>query len=72
MTNELTPSSPTTAIAGAADFYLPNGPQPGHKLNPVADDWAAIEVWLSSADEDGESRSVETLKTYRFHLAKLY
>lgn len=56
---------------GAGGNLALNGPQPGHNLGPVADDWAAIEVWLATVCEDGESRSDETLKTYRFHLAKV-
>lgn len=65
MTQEL-----TTYGAAGGDLSL-NGPQPGHNLGPVVDDWAAIEVWLATVCEDGESRSEETLKTYRYHLAKV-
>lgn len=53
-----------------ADLVL-LGPQPGHSLGPVADDWAAIEVWLAAVAENSSSRTGETIATYRFHLAKL-
>jgi integrase/recombinase XerC len=53
-----------------ADLVL-LGPQPGHSLGPVADDWAAIEVWLAAVADNSASRTGETLKTYRYHLAKL-
>jgi site-specific recombinase XerD len=42
-----------------------------HGLGPLADDWAAIEVWLAAIAGNSRSRSDETIKTYRFHLAKL-
>lgn len=45
--------------------------QPRHALGPVADDWAAIEVWLATVDDNSASRTGETIKTYRYHLAKL-
>jgi integrase len=72
--NDLTPNSGSEAGAIAAP--LPgtvgaNGPQPGHNLGVVADDWAAIDVWLRTVDDEGDARSAETLKTYRFHLAKV-
>lgn len=75
--NELTPYSGPKAGAvpgvtdGAGGAMVANGPQPGHNLGQVADDWAAIEVWLQSVDDEGDARSTETLKTYRFHLAKV-
>ena len=47
------------------------GPQPGHSLGPVADDWAAIEVWLAAVADNSRSRTGETVATYRYHLAKL-
>lgn len=37
---------------------------------PVADDWEAAEVWLRSVARKSKSNSVETLVTYRVHLAK--
>lgn len=53
--------------AGAA--LAPAGP--GHVLGPVADDWAAIEVWLMSVAGNSRNGSQETVTTYRYHLAKL-
>jgi len=55
----------------AAGDLVALGPQPGHTLGPVADDWAAIEVWLFAVADNSRSRTDETLKTYRYHLAKL-
>ena len=46
-------------------------PQPVHSLGPVADDWEAINVWLAAVADNSRSGSNETLKTYRYHLAKL-
>lgn len=46
-------------------------PQPVHSLGPVADDWDAINVWLAAVADNSKSSSNETLKTYRYHLAKL-
>ncbi|KAB8037224.1 tyrosine-type recombinase/integrase [Janthinobacterium aquaticum] len=46
-------------------------PQPVHSLGPVADDWEAINVWLAAVADNSRSGSGETLKTYRYHLAKL-
>jgi hypothetical protein len=43
----LIPSSLATA-----DELVPLGPQPGHTLGPVADDWADIEVWLSAVADN--------------------
>jgi site-specific recombinase XerD len=40
-------------------------------LGAVADDWAAIEVWLDAVADNSRSSSEETIKTYRYHLAKL-
>ena len=54
----------------ASDLTIP-APQPDHGLGPVADDWEAAEVWLRSVARKSKSGSVETLATYRFHLAKL-
>lgn len=59
---------PASAAAGE---LAPLGPQPGHTLGPVADDWAAIDVWLSAVADNSRSRTDETIKTYRYHLAKL-
>jgi integrase/recombinase XerC len=55
---------------GASGAVAPNGPQPGHNLGEVTDDWAAVAVWLSSVDGGG-GRGAETLKTYSFHLTKV-
>lgn len=46
-------------------------PQPVHSLGPVADDWEAINVWLAAVADNSRSGSNETLRTYRYHLAKL-
>lgn len=54
----------------ATNLMIP-APQPDHGLGPVADDWEAAEVWLRSVARKSKSGSVETLATYRFHLAKL-
>ncbi len=54
----------------ASDLMAP-APQPDHGLGSVADDWDAAEVWLRSVGRKSKSGSVETLATYRFHLAKL-
>lgn len=54
----------------ASNLMIP-APQPDHGLGPVADDWEAAEVWLRSVARKSKSGSVETLATYRFHLAKL-
>ena len=59
---------PSSAATGD---LVPLGPQPGHALGPVADDWAAIEVWLAAVADNSRSRTDETVKTYRYHLAKL-
>ena len=59
---------PISAVAGD---LVALGPQSGHTLGPVADDWAAIEVWLSAVADNSRSRTDETIKTYRYHLAKL-
>jgi site-specific recombinase XerD len=46
---------------------------PSHSLGPVADDWAAIEVWLAAVASNSRRRgsSDQTVNTYRFHLAKV-
>ncbi len=44
-------------------------PSPGHILGDVTDDWQAVEVWLDTLRAN--NRSPDTVKTYRFHLAKL-
>lgn len=71
--NALTPYGAIagTQAGGIAGAVAPNGPQPGHNLGDVADDWAAIAVWLSTVDADGAGRGDETLNTYRYHLAKV-
>jgi len=43
----------------------------GHSLGDVADDWAAIDVWLKAVEGNSRNRSKATVNTYRFHLAKL-
>lgn len=48
-----------------------SAPAPTHSLGPVADDWAAIEVWLDTVADNSRSGTNETIKTYRYHLAKL-
>jgi integrase/recombinase XerC len=65
--NDLTPS-PSPSAQQERTFAAP---LPGHLLGPVADDWAAIEVWLDAVADNSRSRTNETIKTYRFHLAKL-
>lgn len=68
-----------TPYAAVGAQVAPNGPQPGlqtgpqsgHSLGPVADDWAAIDVWLGTVADNSTSRTDETVKTYRYHLAKL-
>lgn len=47
------------------------GPQPIHILGRVADDWAAIDVWLGTVDDNSRSQSGQTVATYRYHLAKV-
>lgn len=42
-----------------------------HSLGPVADDWAAIDVWLGTVAANNRNGSGQTVATYRFHLAKL-
>jgi integrase/recombinase XerC len=59
------------ASSTAGGDLVPLGPQPGHTLGPVADDWAAIDVWLAAVADNSRSRTEETIKTYRYHLAKL-
>lgn len=54
----------------ACDLMVP-APQPDHGLGSVSDDWDAAEVWLRSVARKSKSGSIETLATYRFHLAKL-
>lgn len=56
---------------GAGGGAMLTGPQPGHSLGPVADDWQAIAVWLSTVADNSKSSTNETLKTYQYHLAKL-
>ncbi len=63
-------SGPVPSPAAGASLTL-LGPQPGHSLGPVADDWSAIDVWLSAVADNSSSGSGETVKTYRYHLAKL-
>lgn len=58
-----------TAQACAA--LVPTDPSPAHMLGVVADDWAAIEVWLASVAGNSRNGSRETVATYRYHLAKL-
>lgn len=45
--------------------------QPAHMLGPVADDWAAIAVWLETVGANSRNGSQKTVETYRYHLAKL-
>lgn len=61
------PSPPPADPAHGLTLTAP----PPHSLRPVADDWGAIEVWLAAVADNSRSRSDETIKTYRFHLAKL-
>ena len=56
--------------AGAGAITQP-AEQPLHGLGQVADDWAAIEVWLAAVADNSASSTGETIKTYRYHLAKL-
>ena len=42
-----------------------------HILGEVADDWHAIEVWLSAVGSNSRNGKTSTLETYRYHLAKL-
>lgn len=42
-----------------------------HGLGPVADDWAAAEVWLNVIASRDNRGAQQTVATYRFHLAKL-
>jgi len=42
-----------------------------HTLGAVADDWAAIEVWLGAVAANSPHGSGQTIATYRYHLAKL-
>jgi integrase/recombinase XerC len=42
-----------------------------HSLGHVADDWAAIAVWLKAVERNSRNGSKATVNTYRFHLAKL-
>ena len=42
-----------------------------HGLGPVADDWAAAQVWLRAIASRGRRNSPETVATYGYHLAKL-
>lgn len=48
-----------------------SGRQAINALGLVDDDWAAVEVWLDSVAANSRNGSGETIKTYRFHLAKL-
>lgn len=57
--------------ADGAGQLTVTAPQPVHSLGPVADDWDAINVWLAAVADNSRSGSNETLKTYRYHLAKL-
>lgn len=54
----------------AGDLMIP-APEPRHNLGDVKDDWEAAEVWLQSVARKSKSGSLETVATYRFHLAKL-
>lgn len=63
-------NSITLLPPAAVDLTVPAA-QPDHGLGLVADDWEAAEVWLRSVARKSKSGSVETLATYRFHLAKL-
>lgn len=54
----------------ANNLMIPK-PQPDHGLGAVKDDWDAAEVWLRSVARKSKSGSIETVATYRFHLAKL-
>lgn len=42
-----------------------------HILGEVADDWHAIEIWLSAVAANSRNGKTSTLETYRYHLAKL-
>lgn len=42
-----------------------------HSLGQVADDWAAIDVWLAAVAGNSPNGSGQTITTYRYHLAKL-
>lgn len=46
-------------------------PLPVHGLGDVADDWAAVEVWLAGVAANSVNGSQETVNTYRYHMAKL-
>lgn len=45
--------------------------QNAHSLGDVADDWAAIDVWLGVVAANSPNGSGQTVATYRFHLSKL-
>ena len=60
-----------TPYAHGAGQLAVAAPQPVHSLGPVANDWEAINVWLAAVADNSRSGSNETLKTYRYHLAKL-
>ena len=60
-----------TPYAHGAGQMTVAAPQPVHSLGPVADDWEAINVWLAAVADNSRSGSNETLRTYRYHLAKL-
>lgn len=57
--------------AQLANSLMIPAPQPDHGLGLVEDDWEAAEVWLRSVARKSKSGSIETVATYRFHLAKL-
>lgn len=53
------------------DALLSPGSAITHGLGPVADDWAAAQVWLRAIASRGRRNSPETVATYGYHLAKL-
>jgi len=55
----------------AASTPLVPTERPRHGLGDVADDWAAVEMWLQEVQAKNHNGSTKTVDTYRFHLAKL-
>ncbi|MCE3602370.1 site-specific integrase [Massilia sp. P8910] len=58
-------------IAGSVVQLSQSDASVEHSLGPVADDWAAIEVWLGQVAANSPKGSSQTVATYRYHLAKL-
>ncbi|GGC23814.1 tyrosine-type recombinase/integrase [Pseudoduganella buxea] len=57
----------------APNGHLVAAPSSQHILGAVADDWAAVDVWLAAVASNSRRRSNsdDTVSTYRYHVAKV-